>query len=155
MDNSAEEVSPKIRALRERRAAIEAERAEIAAQRSQREAEEAEEALTREAEAALRDERLVEQFGVPLGTRGIHWDLVSTVEGAVVLKRPPALIYRQFQELDKLSSVSLDNLVIKCLAFPPVPEYHALVQKLPALSMRCADVCADLAGHAKKAREGK
>jgi hypothetical protein len=154
-EKTEETLDPRVKAAREKKAAIEAQRSEIAAKRAAREAIEAEENAARDAELALEEERLVEEKGAPLGRRGIHWDMVTTPEGPVIVKRPPRIIWNQLQELDKLSTVNVNNAVVHCLVHPDSKRYHEMCDSLGGLPRRVGNACAALADGERKELQGK
>jgi hypothetical protein len=154
-EKTEEKLDPRVKAAREKTAAIEAQRAELAAKRAAREAIEAEENSARDAELALEHERAIEEKGAPLGRRGVHWQILATTEGPVIVKRPPRIIWNQLQELDKLSTVNVNNAVVHCLVVPDSKRYYEMCDLIPGLSRRVGNSCSELADGERKELQGK
>jgi hypothetical protein len=153
MEESKPEAVPDV--IKGRLDAVKAKRNKLAEQRAQRELEDAAKAELRAQENALRDEEIVEQYGVPLGTRGIDWELVSSVQGAAIIRRPAAIVYRQFIDQERFTSAAIDNLVRRCLAYPSAKEYDEICDRLPGFTVQCGNAATALGRGKQEEREGK
>ncbi len=145
--------SPQIVAEKQRIAELKAKRSALAAQRAPREELEALKAQALTEELGLRDEELIESVGVPLGVRGIDWELVSCVHGAVILSKPAHVVYRQFVDLPEgqRTQTQVDKLVEKCLepkGGESAKAYARITEKAPGFTTDVGNVVVRL-GKAK------
>jgi hypothetical protein len=96
-----------------------------------------------------------------LGTRRVDYSAAfSARTGAmVVLKAPKPIVWKRFRdrvsaEKEDLDVVALD-FVRSCLAYPPWPEFNAILDTEPFLLDKCANECAALAGNREGVATGK
>lgn len=82
---------------------------------------------------------------------------VKTRLGLVILKRPNALKYRQFQDSNKkATSISIDNdLVRPCLVYPDAARWDVIINELPDTIRLCGDKVVELAGFQSNDLSGK
>lgn len=136
---TVDSLQARLDAARARRAAAE-ERLESARKAAQLQREiDQEDRAAKEAEAL---EALEAEHG-PLGE--MIWKLETTM-GMVVVKRPTAMRFRSFQD-GKISNTTAEIFVRDFVVYPSKAEFNAIVNALPAIVMRCADACSQLAGH--------
>lgn len=123
--------------------AARAERAEIAAIR---------ESIARE-KNALRDAPEIEKAELEHGIDKIA--IITTLLGAIVVKRPHMASYRRFQDEAKSKSEDVIKLVRPCVVYPAAAELDRILSEQPGVLARLADAVATLADAAAEERRGK
>lgn len=137
--------------------------AEIAAKR---EARATEQAKARELELALRelsDAEAVEKaeceygasyaYGEPPNGRKIA--TVDTDMGVVIVKRPNHVIFKRFQDSGASSTAEIERLVKPSLVHPSSAVFDRWLEDQPAILLRVAGACAELAGVRMREIAGK
>lgn len=132
--------------LKAAQAQIKAEQDKVAELREIRELEE----QVRKAEQDALDAPHIAKADEDLGIRGRHFAVVETDLGAVILKRPNALIFRKFQDSGKSTTQAYESLVAKSLYYPSSKRFEEMCDDIPYLVTKCADVVSYLAGVRKK-----
>lgn len=138
--------------------------ARIAKARADREATEAQadakrklELLRLEAEAEERAAVEAEVFAkleAEHGPIGKRLKVVPTDAGAIVVKRPPLVTFRKFQDQhDKPGA--LERLVYPCLLHPSKVDFDRLCEEIPAALMLAANAVTELAGVGNRDLSGK
>lgn len=89
-----------------------------------------------------------------LGPRGVFFEVVDTIEGPVVIKLGEAILHKRFSE-SKVTPTDVHDYVTPCVVHPSREEYLQLVDRRPAIEMRCATALAALYGAKRQADEGK
>lgn len=144
----------------ERLARVKASRAALAAERDARAAAAADaEALASE-ERALRDEAAIFDAEKRLGKQGekifVVKDVGSPLCDVVIVKRPNAVAFKGFQDLDKAGVNDVEKLVTPCVVYPSIDVFDRLQStEIPGLLTRCARAVAYLAGMRKADEQGK
>lgn len=82
-------------------------------------------------------------------------ELVPSLYGAVVVKRPTKVLYDNWQETGKPTANSMMKLVGPCLVYPSRERFDTLAEAQPALIGHASDAIARLAGVAYKKRVAK
>lgn len=140
--------------------AVRAQRAALAAERAAAEAAAATaEALARE-ERALRDDAAIFAAEKAHGKQGEKIFVVKDVGvpacDVVILKRPNAVAFKGFQDLDKAGIHDVEQLVLPCVVYPSKDVFDRLHSlEVPGLLTRCARAVAYLAGMRKADEQGK
>lgn len=140
--------------IEERLAKARAER--IAAEAAHAEARELE-ALTAEAERAERaavDAVAIGALEAQYGARGRKIAIVETDLGAIVVKRAHPNVFRKFQD-GPMKSEQIDALVRACIVHPTGGRADAILEELPATSLRLAGAIMQLAGARSEELSGK
>ncbi len=144
----------------DRLARVRAQRAALAAERDALQAAQAPvEALARE-ERALRDDAAIFAAEKQHGKQGEKIFVVKDVGSAacdvVILKRPNAVAFKGFQDLDKAGINDVEQLVLPCVVYPSKDVFDRLHSlEAPGLLTRCARAVAYLAGMRKADEQGK
>ncbi len=97
-------------------------------------------------ENAARDAPHIEKAEAEHGPIGRHIAVIDTDLGAIVVKRPPHLLYKRFIDKDKRTSDDVWKLVKPCLVYPDAARVDQMIEELPATLYRIADALLDLAG---------
>jgi len=129
---------------------IKAKLAEALARREQREATAALDIQARQLNALEVEER----YSETLGPRGRDWDLVSTIEGVVVLKVGPAVLFKRLRD-GKASLDDLQAFVAGCLISPDAATFASWVERRAGILVRCSDALVQLYLGAEDAERGK
>ena len=140
-DKTAEE---RIAAARAARAALRAERDAAAAERAD------EEAAAHE-ERALKDEQAIVAAEKQHGKQGEKIYVVTGVNAKecdlVIVKRPNAVAFKAFQDLEKASVLDFEKLVAPCVVYPDLGTFDRLISlEQPGLLLRAAKGVSYLAG---------
>lgn len=112
-----------------------------------------EQLATAELEAA--DEEAIAKACDELGERGKHFGTVFSPLGVIILRKPNALKYKQFQDAGKYTTTALESLIYAARFYPEASRLEAIFQEYPGKIGEAADCVADLAKGARKAAEGK
>lgn len=107
-----------------------------------RELEEQARRAEKEAEDAPHIARAEEELGV----KGLHFAVVQTDFGSIVLKRANPLRFKRFQDTGKTTVLELDKLVRPCLFYPDAKAFDSICEEQPYVLTRCADAVSFLAG---------
>lgn len=139
--------------LKARLAAAKAARAALAAKAADTtEADELADEVAAE-ERALKEEqaldKLVEQHGAKKLAK------VDTPMGAVILLRPSAVAFNQFQEHDGVKVANVRQFVLPCVKYPTLPEFEEMIREQPGTLFACANALNHLAGVRKDQLAGK
>lgn len=132
---------------------LQARRAAFAAEREAKKAAiDAAEAVERERRAFEEDEALAKAQD-ELGFDAV--ELVPSLVGATIVKKPSQVLYRNFQETGKPTANSFEKLVRPCLVYPTVAQWERIIKEQPAALTDCANAVSRLAGVGHKERTEK
>jgi len=81
-----------------------------------------------------------------LGPRGKKFDVIETDLGAIIVKRPNPLLFRQYQDKGKNDTEALEKLVRPTVYHPTKAQFDMICEELPYTLTRCADRVSVLAG---------
>jgi len=104
----------------------------------------AERAAKREAEAQAREVQaltLEERFEKELGPMGVAFAIVRTLQGPVVVKRGPAVLFKRLRDVPK-GMPSLDDIeafVKPNVVFPEAAVFNALIEDHAGILVACSD----------------
>ncbi|HSC86376.1 MAG TPA: hypothetical protein VLC09_03870 [Polyangiaceae bacterium] len=153
--NEDAELDERIEAAKARKKAAETERQAIEERESKRRQAEELEREAANTEALARAE-------AELGTLNVHFGIVETHMGNIILRKPNHLKFRQFQDANQFSSTQCDNFVRKgadggktCVFYPEGEKLDLLFEELPATIIVCANKLSELARGATKEAEAK
>lgn len=117
---------------------------------------------SREAESdarELQELELVVRFEQEIGARGREFELVSTPDGPIVVKRGEFVLYKKFQASMKGSSEPTPEAVFAyvspSIVYPDKETFNRLVDAKPYYAVRCASAQASLHGAKSEADRGK
>lgn len=131
----------KLADVKERRSKLEKERAELSARKEAAEAVAVEERMLVEDEAFAKAQ---DEFGEEAVAR------VETRLGAIVLKKPSDILYRNWTETSpKKGGLTFNHchkLVFPCLVYPTSAMFEHICKEQPATMNACADEVCLLAG---------
>lgn len=147
-DRELAEVTDRITKAREAREAIERQRAareRLAALEAEAEGE----------ERALKDAELLEQLDEKHEGRGRKWDIVHTGQGLVAVKKPHHVTFNKFQDKGVFTVAALLQLVRPSLLHPTLSAFEHMLEEEPAILVRVANRCTELAGVAQNETAGK
>jgi len=82
-------------------------------------------------------------------------ELVETVLGVVVVKRPHAATFRRFADKGSTKSADVEELIRKCVVYPDAAGLDVLLAEQPGALTRIADAVVILGGAAAAERSGK
>lgn len=134
---------------------IKAQRAALAEAKAKRDAaRDAAEAPELEARL-LREELALDKAEIEIGPLGRALAVVQTDLGAIILKRPAAVIFKRFQDSASMRSEELEKLVRPCLVYPVASDFVTIIDALPATLIRCANAVSVLAGVRTEELQGK
>lgn len=97
---------------------------------------------------------LESKLSAELGERGVHFEIVETVEGPVAVKLGEAVLHQRFQN-SKVTETDIHDYVFPCVVYPTQPAYLELVGRRPVIAVRCANALAGLFGAKAADAEGK
>lgn len=137
--SQGDEREARLKAAKEAKAAFEAR--QVA-----REAARAADAELLTLEREVKEAEAIEKAELELGARGEHYDIVPTIYGIVIVKRPHPVIFRRFQDEGKATVESLTKLVDHARYYPDQSALDSLLDKQPAKLTECADAVCTLAG---------
>lgn len=135
-------------------ARLEAERAAIEERRQEKEGREAAAARLAELQREVQTAKLLEQFEAE-GERGVDFDLVDTVAGPIVVKRPHPATFKKFRDGGKYTSAAIEDFVRPCVAHPSKTELGPIIERFPGVVDELADVAFALARGRSKRVAGK
>ncbi len=135
-------------------ARLEAEKATLEERRQAKEGREAAAARIAELQREVQTAKLIEQFETE-GERGIDFDLVETVAGPIVVKRPHPATFKKFRDGGKYSSAATEDFVRPCVAHPTKAELGTILERFPGVLDELADVAFALARGRSKRVAGK
>lgn len=144
----AEDLRTRLAAARNTRTALEQAKAD-------RDEKTAIEELVEQEERAARDAEALDKAETTIGKLGKKIALVQTDMGAIIVKRPNAVLFKRFVDTSSLKTDDLDKLVRPCLVHPPVAEFDRILDELPATLMRVANAVTALAGVRTEEAAGK
>lgn len=134
---------------------LEAERATLEERRREKEASAAASTRLAELRREVHTAKLIEQFEAEGGERGIDFDLVETVAGPIVVKRPHPATFKRFRDGGKYSSAATEDFVRPCVAHPTKAELGTILERFPGVLDELADVAFALARGRSKRLAGK
>lgn len=89
-----------------------------------------------------------------LGEQGLHFSVLETPLGVIILKRPHEAMMRRFNDagLSKqgLRAAALDQLLRPSIVHPSLDRYDEIVKEFPGFSAIAANRVYELAGRAKE-----
>lgn len=148
-------IEEEMKELKARDAAAAAALEPIEAQRAQR----AELAAYRRAveakERAIKDAPEIEKAEAEHGPIGEKIAVIETDEGAIVIKKPPPVVFKRFQDKGTTKTDDFLALVKPCLVYPDQRRLGEILEALPATLSRLADEAVALAGFGRKEVAGK
>lgn len=110
-------------------------------------------------ENALRDAPHVEKAEAEHGTIGIDIAVVDTDSGAVIVKRPPHLVYQRFQsKLGRSEPASPEEwwkFIKPCIVYPDLARVTTITEERPEALFRIATACGELAQARAEGLAGK
>jgi hypothetical protein len=133
-------------------------RAGLAELEQRREARERAAALQEQARAkelALKDELTIEELEQQHPGRGRKWDVIYTGQGVVAVKKPHHVTFNKFQDAQKYTTDSLRKFVTPCVLHPKLGEFEHMLEEEPAILVRAANKCSELAGVGREDLAGK
>lgn len=136
-------------------ARLEAERATLEERRREKEASAAASTRLADLQREVQTAKLIEQFEAEGGERGIDFDLVETVAGPLVVKRPHPATFKKFRDGGKYSSAATEDFVRPCVAHPTKAELSTILERFPGVLDELADVAFALARGRSKRVSGK
>lgn len=77
------------------------------------------------------------KYELELGQRGVMFDIVATVEGAIVLKLGEGILHTRFTN-SKTTDVDVHDFVFPCVVHPEKEKYVELVARRPGVAWDCA-----------------
>lgn len=121
-----------------------------------RAAKEAKETAAREAAAARELEvlELEERLDTEFGLRGVFYEIVETLEGAIAVKLGEAVLHTRFQA-SKIQDADVHEYVFPNVVHPAKEKYLEIVARRPGVALRCANALATLYGAKANADAGK
>jgi len=140
-----EDLTARLEAARARKAKAEASRVEP-------------DPLLAEVEAAERDANDAEALtdaACKLGAEGRFWLPIRTDEGAIIVKRPDAVRYRRFTDLERPTHLDVENLCKPCVHHPDRSKLDAMLEARPGLIGPIAEAVGILAGARRADLVGK
>jgi hypothetical protein len=140
--------------ITEELARLEAEHAALEERRRAREASSATKDRLAELQREVQTAKLLEQFEAE-GERGVDFDLVETVAGPIVVKRPHPATFKKFRDGGKYSSAAIEDFVRPCVAHPSKAELGPILERFPGVVDELADVAFALARGRSKRVAGK
>lgn len=108
-----------------------------------------------EIEMRERDMPMVRKAEDEIGPQGSKIAVVWTRLGAIIVRRPPPMIWKKFQDSGKQDTRSLDDLVRGSLVYPDKLQFSKIMDEQPGALVLVADECALLAGVRVKDAAGK
>ena len=135
-------------------ARLEAKRAEIEERRRAKTDAESDAARLAELKREIEAAELLERFETE-GERGVDFDLVETVAGPIVVKRPHPATFKKFRDGGKYSSAAIEDFVRPCVAHPSKTELGPIIERFPGVVDELADVAFALARGRSKRVSGK
>lgn len=72
--------------------------------------------------------------------------MVSTDDGAVIVRRPHHAAFRKFMDKGEVTSTSQEELALSCLVYPSKPEFDKLLRAQTGALIRITNACVELAG---------
>lgn len=143
-----------------RLASVRAARSKLRAERDTAEAAGADAAALASEERALRDDSAIFEAERKHGKQG---EKIAVVKGVgakecdvVIVKRPNAVTFKGFQDLEEPKLLDVEKLVGPCVIYPSLEVFdriHSVEQ--PGVLLRAADAVAYLAGVRKAVDQGK
>lgn len=107
--------------------------------RARRAAEEREKARLEAAEdRELEVLELEARFTAELGERGSQFEIVPTIEGAIVVKLGPSVLQKKFNSAKNTSDADVHDFVSPCVVHPSVERYTEIVDRRPGIAWDCA-----------------
>jgi hypothetical protein len=144
----SEDLQERLRAAREKRAALAKERAEREAERATLAEVEAEERRAADEEAIAKAEK--EHGEVNKRIRCFRTDM-----GVVIVRRPNVANFNAFMDKGDHSYPAMYELAVPCVVHPDGARFEAMLAEQPFILTRAADAVAWLAGVRKEELEGK
>lgn len=89
------------------------------------------------------------------GSVGVKIATVPSRLGVIILKAAHSVAFRAFQDLEKVDTFAVENLVDKCVVYPAADSWEALKLELPGVIGDCAIQIAGLAGVRQAKLAGK
>lgn len=117
----------------QRLAAIKAERAALSTQFTAMQADGAEAAELAAEELKLANEKALMATTIKLGPIGEKWAALNTRLGLVIVKRATDSHFKAYQEDPKFSFEATDAFVRRCVEYPTIGQYDAIIKELPGL----------------------
>lgn len=141
-------------------AAIRASRARLRAERDAEQAAKADEDELKREQRALKDESAIFDAERKIGKQGEKIFVVKDVNhpdfDVVVVKRPNAVAFKQFQDLEAPKTIDIEKLVAPCVVYPSIDAFDkAQATEIPGLLLRAAKGVSYLAGVRKADEQGK
>lgn len=107
----------------------------------------------------LQECELILKYEKELGPRGREFELVSTQEGPIVIRRGEFVLYKAFQESmvnrDQPSPEAVHSYVSPCVVFPSREAFNKIVDERPHYAVRCANALLLLHGAKEITDRGK
>jgi hypothetical protein len=148
-------IEEQIAELRARDAAARETIAKVEAERAGREELERLRADVERREQQAKDAPAIAAAEAEHGPVGKRIAVIGTDLGAVVVKRPPHLLYKRFIDKDKRKSDDIWQLVRPCIVYPEASRVDAICEELPATLYRLGDAVVELAGFRTEEVSGK
>lgn len=134
--------------IEQRLAEIGEQRAQLAKAKAAREEARAGEDKLRQAERTLAREQAVDEAEEKYGAIGEKILIVSVRDGDVIVKRPPAALYKRFRDrrADEPLSQAYERLVRPCVVFPSLAAFDRILEEQQGALDLVADAVVQLAG---------
>lgn len=144
-----------LKELRDRAAAVRAEREALEAERARKAEVETARAELAAEEQRLKDEPEIAKAVNEHGAIGSKIAVVETDMGAIVVKRPPPVVFKRFQDKGSTKTDDFWSLVKPCIVYPDVRRVNEILEALPGTLGSLADEVVTLAGYRTKEAGGK
>jgi len=123
---------------------VRAKRAALAKAREEKAAAAAETLALVKEQRALAEETALAEAQDKHGEDAV--ELVPSANGAIIVHKPSQVLFRNFQESGKITSVLSDKVVRACLCYPTLPEYESIIKERPGALKEAIDAVCRLAG---------
>lgn len=107
---------------------------ELRAKKAAREAAEAEKEELRE----LEELQLEDDFSTKLGKRGVDFEIVNTVKGCFVLKKPDFVTAKRFTSVENRTDEDVIGFVSPCVVHPDTTAFRSVIVEHGGIAYRCA-----------------